>query len=160
MLQAYGMIQRIQSLYLLLAVLLSAGYFFFPFSIKIFEEPEGDAIYRLLLHGVKHPDGSVRTQYLLLALCSLLILTLLVTLFLYKNRPLQIRLCWFSILICLAIITADYFLSDAMGNHQGKAKAAYMLASYVPLVQLLLIRLAVRGIKKDEEFVRSADRIR
>ncbi len=154
------MIQRIQSLYLLLSVLFSAGYFFFPFSIKIFKQPEGDAIYRLLLHGIEYPDGSVKTQYLLAALCTILTLFLLVTLFLYKNRPLQIRLCWFSILICLAIITAEYFLSDAMGNHQGKANAVYMHASYVPLVQLLLIRLAVRGIKKDQELVRSADRIR
>ncbi len=154
------MIQRIQSVYLLIATLLSAGYFFFPFSIKVFSTEEGEAVYKLLVHGMQKPDGSIESNFLLLALCILLLVMLVLAIFMYKNRKLQIKICWMAVIPCLAIITADYFLSDSMGQETGIKNPVYMIASYIPIFQFVLLRLAIKSIQRDEELIRSADRIR
>lgn len=154
------MIQRIQSVYLVIAMLLSAGYFFFPFSVKIFNLDEGEAVYKLLIYGVQKADGNIEPNFLLLALCILLIVILVLAVFMYKNRKLQIKICWMSVIFCLAIITADYFLSDAMGKEMGVKNPVYMIASYIPVFQFILLRLAIRAIQRDEKLIRSAERIR
>ncbi len=154
------MIQRIQSVFLLIAALLSAGYFFFPFSVKVFGTEEGEAVYKLLIHGIHKPDGSLEPNYVLLALCILLMVMLVLAIFMYKNRKLQIKICWMAVIPCLAIITADYFLSDSMGKETGIKNPVYMIASYIPIFQFILLRLAIKSIQRDEELIRSADRIR
>lgn len=154
------MIQRIQSVYLLIAALLSTGYFFFPFSIKVFSTEEGEAVYKLLVHGVQKPDGSIESNFLLLALCILLPVMLVLAIFMYRNRKTQIKICWMAVIPCLAIITADYFLSDSMGQETGIKNPVYMIASYIPIFQFVLLRLAIKSIQRDEELIRSADRIR
>jgi hypothetical protein len=154
------MIQRIQSLYLLIATLLSSGYFFFPFSVKVFASEEGESVYKLLVHGIQTPDGSLQPNLLLAAFCMLLTVMLVLALGMYSNRKLQIKIGWMAVIPCLAIITADYFLSDSMGKEMGVKNPVYMLASYVPVFQFVLIRLAIKAIQRDEELVRSANRIR
>lgn len=154
------MIQRIQSVYLFIAALLSAGYFFFPFSVKVFSSEQGEVIYKLLVHGMLKPDGSIQSNFLLLALTIQLMVMLLLAIFMYKNRKMQIKICWMAVIPCLAIITADYFLSDSMGKETGIKNPVYMLASYIPVFQFVLLRLAIKSIQRDEELIRSADRIR
>lgn len=154
------MIQRIQSLFLLIALLLSAGYFLFPFSVKIFNTGQGEAIYKLMIQGVINPDGSKSPVYLLLILCILIIVLITAAIFLYSNRKLQIKICWLAVIPCLAVIAADYFLSDSMGKELGIKNPVYHLASYIPVIQFILLRLAIKAIQRDEELIRSADRIR
>jgi len=72
----------------------------------------------------------------------------------------QIKICWMAVIPCLAIITADYFLSDSMGKESGIKNPVYMIASYIPIFQFVLLRLAIKAIQRDEELIRSADRIR
>lgn len=154
------MIQRIQSVYLLIATVLSAGYFFFPFSVKIFEEAQGEAVYKLMVYGIETPDGRTESHFLLMALCILLVIMLVLAVGMFKNRKAQIKICWLAVIPCLAIITADYFLSDSMGKEMGIKNPVYMIASYVPVIQFVLIRLAIKAIQRDEKLIRSADRIR
>jgi hypothetical protein len=162
------MLQRIQTLYLSLAFLLACGYAAFPFSTKIFEGagPGGaDSIYRLCAGGVQHSGGgpfeTVSTEWLLPSLCAVSALLPLIAVFLYRRRPLQLKLCWMGVFACIGVIIADYFLSEAMGGDgRPGAQPVYLHASYVPLAQFLFLRLAAHRIRKDEALVRSADRIR
>jgi hypothetical protein len=39
-------------------------------------------------------------------------------------------------------------------------EVSYKEGAYLPLIQIILVFLAQRSIKKDEELVRSADRLR
>lgn len=162
------MIQRIQSLYMLLTAAISACYFIFPFSLKIFpaaSQTSQDVIYKLTSLGImKSEEGAftnIQSYWYLTALCSITILIPLIALFIYYKRPLQIKLCRLTMLVCLSIIVVDYFVSDRMAADIVPGKnPVYMYASYVPLLQFVFLYLAANAIRKDEELVRSADRIR
>jgi len=160
------MIQRLQSVYLLLAAALVAGYFIFPFSSKIYAvEDGGDLIYRLTLFGVDRSEGGVFERVGgsggLPVWCVGSGLLALAAVFLYRNRKLQTRAGWAAVGCCLGVILTDYFLSRAMAEGVSPARQpVYLHASYIPLIQFLLLRLALHRIRKDEMLVRSADRIR
>jgi len=162
----FTMIQRIQSVYLLLAAALVAGYFVFPFSSKIYVADGGtDIIYRLTLFGVDKSEGvafsRVDASGLLPVWCIGSGLLAAVAVFLYGNRSLQTKVAWAAVGCCLGVILTDYFLSRAMAEGVGPARQpVYLYASYIPLVQFLMLRLALHRIRKDEMLVRSADRIR
>lgn len=151
------MIQRSQSLYLLLAVLLGVSLFFLP----VFEFPgmkpsvvppanEGPATDTLY-----YITSNSLLFLLHVAICAMV----LITIFLFRNRNLQIRLCNLSLLLISGLIGLLFFTADSVGstfNHQ----VVYHMGSYFPMIQLALVFAAARAIKKDEELVRSADRLR
>jgi hypothetical protein len=90
----------------------------------------------------------------------------LVIIFLFKNRLLQIRLCVSEIVLQLgALIFIGiycYRLCAAIPEVAPDAERHFMLnfASLAPIVAIILVGLAIRGIAKDEALVRSLDRIR
>lgn len=84
----------------------------------------------------------------------------LIDIFLYKNRPLQAKLCW-VIMGLLAIWYLGYFL---LGNSLADEFKADFQFSYIvtclPAIAIILTFLARKGIMADEKLVRSMDRIR
>jgi peptidoglycan/LPS O-acetylase OafA/YrhL len=147
------MIQRIQSLFLLLALSLSVALFFIPlYSVESLHPING-----INPAGFQHID--VTSGIIFIVLNSLTGVFSLVALFLFKNRNLQIRLCNLNmIVISIFIITIFYFNDPSRSN--ADLAIHYNAGCYFPLVQLLLCFLAMRSIRKDEELVRSADRLR
>lgn len=154
------MIQRIQTLYLLLVTILCAVTLFTPLA---WFGGSGEE-FTLGAFALKSTDGEVlhSTVYLgiLLVLATLLPL---VTIFLYKRRMLQIRLCVVEMvfLVGCALMEGIYYylgcrvVSDlALSAHGIRATIA------LPVVSLLFAWLAVRAIFRDEVLVRSTDRIR
>jgi glucan phosphoethanolaminetransferase (alkaline phosphatase superfamily) len=84
----------------------------------------------------------------------------LIIIFLYKNRNLQLRLSGLNmLLICIFIAVIFYFADYAKAASAGSI-VHYGIGCYVPLIQLIFTFLAMRAIKKDEQLVRSADRLR
>lgn len=89
----------------------------------------------------------------------------LITIFLYKNRPLQIKLGYVIIvLLVLSVITMYADMSIALTevveqkkNLQTIKNINFMLC---PVISIVLTLLAIRAIKKDEKLVRSLDRLR
>lgn len=155
------MIQRIQSVYLLLVAALMSVTLFAP--LAWFAGAAGE--YRLHAFALETDAGETAqsTAYLgvLLALCCVLPL---VTIFLYKRRLLQIRLCVAELVLLLGAVVMEgvyYFLCrrffDALSTvHMQGFRPAVAL----PLVCLLFAFLAARAIFRDELMVRAADRIR
>lgn len=144
------MIQRIQSIYLLLATLLSGGLIFiFP----LWENNSGSKVLALDLFG--NDDlwlKAVPVVYLLTAIQSFL------TIFLYKNRQLQFVLGRLIILINLFLLGILIYVSQTLsGEAQVSMKGIGM---FIPVVVILLVVLANKAIRKDENLVKSADRIR
>lgn len=171
------MIQRIQTLWLALAVLLSVAAFFFP--VAIFEFTYKDAaittIYKLIPSQsaliTPEPAWSLLVGNVLVGIISL------ITIFLYKNRTLQRKILAFSFLIAVIEIALIYLYQLDSGLKQvitylcqgtpeiipstiAAAKITYGFASFFPIVQILCFVFALKGIRKDEALVRSADRIR
>lgn len=143
------MIQRIQSIFLLVIVALSALQFIFPlFEFTLFKITSQVFITTL--------DNWM--MYIPLALNSIVAILAIVCLLTYKNRQLQMRLCNY-IMIDTAIMTIAFIVMTFM-IARDSIPVSYKIPLVFPFANLLLAYLSKRYIKKDDDLVRSADRIR
>jgi hypothetical protein len=79
----------------------------------------------------------------------------------YKNRPRQILLNLInSLLIAIATVAAALLISDAEKILLPSEKGSFQIGLFLPVIALICNMLANRFIRKDENLVRSADRIR
>ncbi len=89
---------------------------------------------------------------------------LAVAIMLYKKRMLQLKVSRFMIL-AIAAFTAFMLISveqskEMLGVDQSAELTDYRLAAIIPIISLVLVLMAGRAIWKDEQLVRSADRLR
>jgi hypothetical protein len=63
-------------------------------------------------------------------------------------------------LLNAAFLVIEYFLQENILKQFTIETKTYLVGTYLPLIALLLVFLAQRGIKHDEELVKSADRLR
>lgn len=150
------MIQRIQTLYLLMVVILGTLLCFF--SPVQFLMPE-TTDYISLLAFDKWPLAVMSVAIPLLAL---------VNIFLFKRRFLQARVNIMNVILCLGYyaLIALYVAYVVKGyEHIGDttlAGAEWYLNVWaaIPMVNIVLLMMATRRILKDEALVRAADRLR
>ena len=154
------MIQRKQTLFLLLAALLVLSTWLFP----IASYRSTAEIYELMTYGLYTADGiKVKDADLKMPfsiLLSLLVLALVIAIFMYKNRPRQMRFVRGSYLLMLAIIAFMFITDNSVGAYLEGAERTFGLSFVMPLVALVLTVMAERGIRADEKLVRSMDRLR
>jgi glucan phosphoethanolaminetransferase (alkaline phosphatase superfamily) len=155
------MIQRIQSVYLsiiaLISLLLIKG------SIIVFSEKTGSIII-LTFNGIFRKNSGQGSELIekLLPLSILLILIVivsLITIFVFKNRKIQMRLAMFLMIISTLLIIAFIHGSIIIISKFG-ASITPGIKMILPPVILILSVLAYRGIKKDDQLVKSYDRLR
>ena len=141
------MIQRIQSIWLLLVSILGI------LSLKT-STFSGHRIKDI----VPKPVVFVSGQYnlLLIVTTTAVAIASFIAIFLYKNRRLQLRVTGFSCLISLIILGLYYWQSQSFISEE----STYNLTALIPLSVPVLLLLAARGIWKDEQLVKSADRLR
>ncbi len=154
------MIQRIQSLYLLLAAIAISLVFFIPLAqLIVNDEYYFTFVYRGLFQ-VKTGEEILSVATLpLAALFYINLLISLITIFLYKRRGLQMRLCIINILMLLGSLgVIYYYISVAFSEFE--ATVSYGISAIMPLIAAILTYMAYRGIRKDELLVISMDRIR
>lgn len=157
------MIQRIQSLYLLAAAALAAVAAFLPLAWFA----DMDTRLEMGAFAVRDAAGDVAlsTLYLGVLLVAAGLLALL-TLFLYRRRLLQIRLCAVTAVLLIGASIMEgvycYLCHRAIAAAQplGEVMWGIRPVAVLPLVALLPVVLASRAILRDELLVRSADRIR
>jgi hypothetical protein len=155
------MIQRIQSLYLLLTTLLSG--LFLKGSFLKFIDNEGSRII-VNFTGIYKVTGNKGFDLIekLLPLSIIFILIPVISglaIFLYKNRKLQLKITLILIIISIVLIAISIYYGISLINsfHTTFVPGITM---FVPFLILVLTILAHRGIKKDEALVKSYDRIR
>ncbi|MDD3079077.1 MAG: DUF4293 domain-containing protein [Paludibacter sp.] len=156
------MIQRIQSLYLLLIVILSSVTLFAPVAEMVSSVGAGTA-YILDFKGISQVKSTgnvvVESLWALTTISAIIPIVALVTVFMFKKRILQIRLCVFNM-----VIMAGYY--GMLFLHLWLASAKYHADWHLsypvifPLVCIILDILAIRGIGKDEALIKSLNRIR
>jgi len=127
------MLQRIQTLYLLIAVLTSATFYYvLPSQIYLYK----DVYY-----------------WGMVALTAILFLNI----FMYWNRKLQLfvnRFVIFAMLLLMALRIYEAF--TPLGMKFSKKDVIWL----IPVFSIVFIKLANDAIKRDEDLVKSADRIR
>lgn len=155
------MIQRIQSIFLLLAILSGLACFFAPFWVFT---GSGYTCNVNLYEVNKIMDTSsfqVISTIPLIVILSIMVLLGLVSLFYYKNRQMQIKINGFNLLFTVIFIGTlylwiPYIVTDKLPD----AVYEWQFGLIFPLISLLCISLANRFIRKDERLVKSADRLR
>ena len=145
------MIQRIQTLYLLIIAALMAVTLFS--GLAWFAGDAGE--FGLYAFGLKTAEGElVQSTVYMGVLLALACALPLVTIFLFRRRLLQIRLC------VVEMEGVYYFLSWRVFSDLTFHTQGFKPAIVLPLVCLLFAYLAARAIFRDELLVRAADRIR
>lgn len=162
------MIQRRQTIFMLLTAILSGLLFFMP--LMSFNA-NGDVM-RFTIFGIQNPIEmmSLSTTYTwpLVVLTALMTIFPLYTIFIYKKRELQVRLCRLNMLLNIILIglVFVYYESDVMSvivaveDDIYNLDVAYFIGMVIPLANLVFDILAIRGIKKDIELLKSVDRLR
>ena len=158
------MIQRIQSLYLLLVVVSGVCLFFLPFASVNYSANITSFKLLKLMDIFIYEDTVVKTstKLFLPAIINTVLLTLsLITLFIFKNRRMQLMLCKLMLLLFSLFTALVFYNAEMLTEPQGATtKIIYHAGTYMPVISLVLIYMAYKAILKDDELVKSADRIR
>ena len=109
-------------------------------------------------------ESALKLTYLSIVLC-LTTLIAVITIFLYKFRLIQIRLCYAMAVLLFGLIAFIILyamrLSEVIENVPNTVFATnYSMTAAFPIICLVLLWFAYRGIVKDESLVRSLNRIR
>jgi hypothetical protein len=162
------MIQRIQTLYLAGTLLLSILLFYVPYC-SVFIDPsspkESEQSFLLDNHGIYKIQNQKNELQIPTQMFNLLNLAGMacvgICIFLFKNRKLQMRMAKIAMLIDVFFFSAINYQLFNMADLSGSAgHIRFLTGWYLPLVQILFLVLSIRAIQKDENLVRSADRLR
>lgn len=143
------MLQRIQSVFLFLAALAC----FSLFGTDVAETDQAMAESQLFADG----SFNLFDDPILTGLFGLSGLLLLVVIFLFKNRPLQMKLSLVAVVLVLLGVAYGVFL---WLNDLAAKVADPDIGLALPVLAIIFALLGRNGVKKDEELVRSADRLR
>ncbi|MEI7897193.1 MAG: DUF4293 domain-containing protein [bacterium] len=158
------MLQRIQTLYLAVVAIACILLFFFPLA-NYYHELQGN--YKFFIYGIRSMDpepGKAFSLFFTVPLMFFVVVSFIftvATILLYKNRPLQIRLCAFNVLTIIVLIMVIFFFYATKIKSLTQIEPEYNLIGMgLPLVSLVFLILAHRAIKKDEALVKASDRLR
>jgi hypothetical protein len=147
------MIQRIQSIYLLLAALCSAAVYVFPFA-SVAQSQADSSLFSDMYYNVF--DNSS-----LIGLFGGVVLLGIAAIFLFNNRKLQGKVTLFGAMLTLCALafvfmtlTADTWAKANLNSLQAQ------IGAFSPILSIIFYLLAKRRISKDEQLVKSMDRLR
>jgi hypothetical protein len=159
------MIQRIQSVFLLLIALCMVAFLFLPIWSKTDAETGVTATLTAFSLTQTAVAGSetAATSTSTIALTILAILAAAVAIyeiFQYKNRLTQMKLGMLNTLLLAAVLGTTIYYSYYSGHAINPTQDDFEAGFYLPFLALLLNALANRFIRRDEQLVRSVDRLR
>ncbi len=149
------MIQRIQSVYLLIVAVFAVLTMSFPVGHFYTE----NAVWEMGSLTLVSPGGVIdHTPWPLFLVLQLVAALALITIFLYKKRMVQIRITK----LCMVLLIGYYVLfpSYVWGAFRSLGSFVPTWTICLPFVALVLAYLAVHAITKDENLVKSYDRLR
>ena len=151
------MIQRIQSVYLLLVVALMAVTAFSPLLAL---RANDLSIVGMCAEGIFSKGELIKPTWGVISVAGLSALVAFINIFLFKKRKLQIKIGMLtSFLIILFYITVLAYFYVYTNNNGLELSSAYY-GIILPFIALIFNLLAIRKVKSDEKLVRSLDRIR
>ncbi|WP_298536280.1 DUF4293 domain-containing protein [uncultured Algibacter sp.] len=136
------MLQRIQSIYLLCAAGISAGLIFV---FHLWITNDGLSVF-------------AKDDILYLGLFLGSAILSLISIFMYKNRKSQFMLGRLNII--LNFILLGFFVYQSLNISGETAVSEKGIGMLLPIVSIVFLALANKAIKKDEDLVKSVDRLR
>lgn len=155
------MLQRIQSVYLLLASLVIFALFLFPLVHNVYVAGVPSTIKVTgIYQDVNGAQASTQTFVLLIAATAVVAILPLVLIFLYKNRKQQMMLCYGYILVLFGY---SFWMAETVKSYTGGADLTtnnFGIGALLSSISIVLILAAAKAIQRDEKLVKSADRLR
>lgn len=145
------MIQRIQSLFLLLACIAFLLVFAFDFASSDTEVTGvfADKVYNVM-------DNPI-----LIVITALGAGLLMVSIFMFRNRGLQIKLGYSSMICAILLPIIAFLLIYNEGTTlTSNIEISNGIAGLLPIFVIVFVILSLRAIKKDDKLVKSMDRLR
>ena len=143
------MIQRIQSIWLLLVAVCA----FATLKISTYAGnliPEVDDVPGTLLYEEINGMTSIQSSIITIGVGILA----LVSIFIYSNRKLQIKLCMASFFIEVTLISLYYFSTKMF------KEGSFLIGAVLHILILVFLILAIMGIRKDAKIVEESSRLR
>lgn len=165
------MIQRIQSVFLFLIVVAMICLLFLPIWSKTTANNQEYALnaFSLAATGSVNAAGTAasaapiaKTTIAIAILAILAALVALYEIFQYKNRLTQMRLGMLNSLLLAGVLGACFYYASFVGEEliDPTTRGNYHAGFYLPVLAMLLNALSNRFIRRDEQLVRSVDRLR
>ncbi len=147
-------IQRIQSVYLLIAIILMAVFAFFP--ALSFQVGDRSFVYGALEAG---KVGATHIDPLMLMLVVLITLLALIDIFLYKNLQRQMTVCFVDIIIGLAMLVAIGIQAYLFGTRES-VTMNWQWTLLLPVLSVIFLMMAHKSMSSDKKKLRDAYRLR
>lgn len=161
------MIQRVQTIFLFLSGIAIILMAFFP--IAVFTDAaaaETNTKYMIFtIFEVSNEVGPNPFSFwfnlpILIFVAAIAVISI-TAIFLYKKRPLQMKLTQIGIFLNILLVMGIlFFYIDQIEQVTGTMANYQDIGIYLPLISLVFLILANRFIRKDEKMVRSVDRLR
>lgn len=152
------MIQRVQSVWLFLASLT----IFLLLLLPIVSNQVNGSEFWIMVTGLyqKTNETAIKVEsFKPLYISSVAVgLICFISIFAFRNRTVQKRII---MVVMVLIISLSYWIFNYTQKIPGGiASASYGIGAFLPVLAVLFCALALRGIRKDEQLLRSADRLR
>ncbi|TDQ07550.1 DUF4293 domain-containing protein [Pedobacter metabolipauper] len=152
------MIQRVQSIWLFLASVAIFLLLIIPIVSKqeagVETWIQGSGLYKES-NGIKEKIDS--SNPLVINIIAVGILCF-VAIFTFKNRTLQKRMIWVCMVLIISLSFWIYLFCGVLPG--GITMASYGVGAFLPILSFFFCILGLRGIRKDEQLLKSADRLR
>jgi hypothetical protein len=153
------MIQRIQTIYLVVSLVLIALIFFVPIAQLTYNGEQFTTFRATGFYDNVSGTFSIRTISVVILIAAIISLYG-ISIFLYKKRVLQARICIINIILLIGLLAIFIYHVVFFVQRVPGVNWIPGLSFILPPVAIILTWLAFRGIRKDELLVRLSDRIR
>jgi len=136
------MIQRIQTVYLLFVILISG---ILPFWVNLWSDANGNEIF-------------AKNEILISIAFYVSAILALIAMVLFKNRKNQFVVNRLNLILNLFLL--GFFVYRSLNLSGGISVSEKGIGMLIPVISIVFLVLANRAIKKDEDLVKSVDRLR
>ena len=136
------MLQRIQTVYLLIVAIISGGLIF---AFNLWTTAEGTVVY-------------AKDEVLALGLFVGSAILAIISIFNFKNRKSQFMLGRLNIILNFFLLGLFVYQSLNISGETNVSEKG--IGIFLPIISIVLLVLANKAIKKDEDLVKSVDRLR
>lgn len=157
------MIQRVQTIWLLLASVMLFGLFIFPYVNYIDLVGLGKKLYVTGSYTAVNGEPVKQSSFILQTIAAALVAAFpLFIIFKYKDRKLQIRLIFLEIVLIFLMAIWLYVSSSQTLSMTSQYLGANNIGIgfFLLPIAIIFLSMALGAIRKDEKLIKSAERLR
>jgi Domain of unknown function (DUF4293) len=154
------MVQRVQTLFLLAVLVLSGIMLISPLSNMILLNGEVQKWFSIGIKNINQDNTFVKYTIPHFVLVVIITLISLYTILSYNKRQLQLKLCVYNILLSLLLIGLTAYYYFVIKNRFNWDSNSFSLVIIFPIINIVLTFQAFRAIGRDDQLIKSYDRLR